>query len=99
MRQTIFITIYTGKLLNIAVPRSEVFVADGPVNTMPVLSIGLKIKIAPAVALTAPHKRTTTYMVTADPPELFNLVIWILYIVDKELFRNLVVSVTFTLDG
>src|SRR5689334_10131799 len=90
LRQTIFITIYTGELFYIAVPWRQVFVANRPVNTMPVFGIGFKINIAPPVTLTAPHQRTAANMVSTYPPEFLYLVVWVFDIVDKELFRHLV---------
>src|SRR5690349_15807448 len=66
---------------------------------MAIFTIGFKIKIAPPVALTAPHQRAAANVVSAYPPELLYLVVRVFNIIDKELFRNLIVSITFALDG
>ena len=52
---------------------------------MTIFGIGCKIKIAPAIALTAPRKTATAYMIATNPVVGFHLVVRMIFIIYKEM--------------
>src|SRR5205807_8971773 len=61
-----------GKLFDIVVPRSDVGVADWPVDGDPVFQVGFEIEIAPAVALPSPGDGLAADLAAANPGKMFS---------------------------
>src|SRR5437870_6275443 len=61
-----------GKLFDIVVPRSDVRVADWPVDGDPVFQVGFEIEIAPAVALPSPGDGLAADLAAANPGKMFS---------------------------
>src|SRR2546429_2024015 len=56
----------------IVVPRSDVRVADWPVDGDPVFQVGFEIEIAPAVALPSPGDGLAADLAAANPGKMFS---------------------------
>jgi hypothetical protein len=46
---------HTDEVFHVVIPGFDVLVANGPINSVTFLEIGLKIDVAPTVALSPPH--------------------------------------------
>src|SRR5688572_16005283 len=68
-----------------SVPWCKIFIPDRPIDSNAIFCIGFKICFAPAIALTAPHERTATHMITAKPVKSFCLRIRIVFITCPEM--------------
>src|SRR6266849_6116610 len=66
--QTLGLAADADEILDVIVPRSNILVANGPVDSDALAQIGLEVQIAPAIALAAPHDGATAD-VTAPNPE------------------------------
>src|SRR3569833_1683259 len=71
MREAFFAAADTGKALRKVIPGSNVLIANGPVDGNTFLGVGLKIIIAPAIALTAPHQAAPSDMIAPEPVKTF----------------------------
>ena len=89
LRQTIPVPINAGKLLNIAIPGSQVLIPDRPVYNMTIPGIGFKIQLTPPVTLTAPHQRTAADVIAADPVEALDFLVRVLGVLDEPVLRRL----------
>src|SRR5690606_24691537 len=54
LRETQCLTTDTRKFFNIGIPRLNVFVSDGPIYTVTIFRICLKVEIAPSISLLSP---------------------------------------------
>src|SRR5437667_2996603 len=60
------------KFLNIVVPGSDVGIANRPIDGDSVFQVGLKIEIAPAIALAAPGDGLSAHLAPANPGEMLS---------------------------
>src|SRR2546421_2126452 len=101
LRQTFSLTADASELFDVVVPRRDVRVANGPIDSDALFQVGLEVQIAPAIALAPPKKRFTADLTPANPGKMLAGIggIWILDIVHKEFAGILVASViTLALD-
>src|SRR5690606_30196494 len=88
--QTIPISLYTGKPLGITIPRSNILVPDGPVRTVAILQVGLKVYIRKTVALSSPGQGAPSYLIPPVPVKPLDLRIGALFFVYPEILVFLV---------
>src|SRR6266513_856605 len=69
VRQTEPLAAHPHEALDVVVPGSQVLVADGPVDTVPVAQIGPEVEVAPTPAQPAPDQTAPAELVAADPAE------------------------------
>src|SRR5690349_8065894 len=55
------------ELLDVVVPRLDVAVANRPIDSDPVASVGFKVEIAPPITLAPPHDGAATDLASANP--------------------------------
>ncbi len=100
LRQLFGLAAHSDEVLDVVVPRSDVLVADGPINGDLFARIGLKIQVAPAIALPAPHDGPAAHVPAANPQE--GLVrrrgVGVFLVVYEELARPFVQRVAFFLN-
>src|SRR5207245_2788697 len=100
LRQPFGLAAHSDEVLHVVIPRSDVLVADGPINGDPFARIGLKIQVAPAIALPAPHDGPAAHVPAANPQE--GLVrrrrVGVFLVVYEELARPFVQRVAFFLN-
>src|SRR6266566_386530 len=84
-----------GKLFDIVVPRSDVRVADWPVDGDPVFQVGFEIEIAPAVALPSPGDGLAADLAAANPGKMFSRIegVGIFLVVYEKLVRVFVAGI------
>ncbi len=73
LRQTFARTGDTRMPFHVVVPRRQFVIADRPVDRDPLLGIGLKVEVAPTVALSSPGQRATAHLIASIPVEPLDL--------------------------
>ncbi len=86
MRQPQGFPAYPDIGFHLVIPGGDIGIAYRPVYRDPILAVGLKIKIAPAVTLAAPGNRAATYVVPPDPVKPLGLHIRVFQVIDEEMF-------------
>lgn len=61
----------TSEFFDVVIPRGEVGVADGPIDAVAVLGVGLEVEIAPAIGLATPVEGATSHVIAPHPVEAF----------------------------
>src|SRR5690242_21957402 len=82
--EAIFIAANTGKLLNMAVPRSDVLISYWPIDGKAISCRTLKIEIAPSLSLSGPHDALPSNLITADPIEWLLLDVRVIVVLHEE---------------
>ncbi len=100
LRQPLGIAGDADEPLDVIVPWLDVGVADGPVDPVSILEVGLEVEVAPAVHLPAPHDRAPAHLPSPQPVERLAFIgaVGVLEIVDEELGAVLVAGVAAPLD-
>ena len=93
LRQPVFVARNTRKPLHVAVPRSNIFVTNGPFYRKTIAGGAFKIKLRPALRLPRPHQRLAAHLVAPNPVERFFLDVRMLGIFYKKMRRIFVKSV------
>src|SRR5437762_3598891 len=100
VRQVFLASLDANELLDVAPPRSQIFIAKGPVDAISLACVRLEVEIAPAIDAAPPHDRAPADVSSADPIERLPVRkgIRIVEIVDEELARVLVAGTGVALD-
>ena len=69
LRQALFRACDTDELLDVAIPRREIVIADRPVAAVAILGVGFEILRRKPVGLAPPHDRAPAQMIAANPLE------------------------------
>src|SRR6266849_4606537 len=99
--QTLGLAADADEILDVIVPRSNVLVANGPVDSDTLAQIGFEVQVAPAIALAAPHDGAPADMTAANPEKGLTGIggVGVFEVVDEKLVRVLVAdAVTLALD-
>ena len=102
LRQTFDLAADTGEFLDVVIPGSDVGIADRPIDSDSIFQVGLKIQIAPAIALAAPSDGFSPNLSAANPGEVLSGIarVGIVVIPNEEFVRVLVTGViAFALNG
>src|SRR6059058_355893 len=72
LRQAFGLAADAGKLFDVVVPGREVRIADRPIRSDSLFQVGLKVEIAPAIALPSPGDGFAANLAAANPGKVFS---------------------------
>src|SRR5205814_293810 len=72
LRQAFGLAADAGKLFDVVVPGREVRIADRPIRSDSLFQVGLKVEIAPAIALPSPGDGFAADLAAANPGKVFS---------------------------
>jgi len=100
VRQAFGLPADSGKLLHVVVPRSDIFVANGPIDRNAFSCVGFEVEVAPAVSLASLRNGFAAQLAPADPRERLSLFpgVRVFEVVDKKLTGELVAVLCSALD-
>src|SRR5215472_11201361 len=95
LRQTFSLAADAGEFFHVVIPRSNVGIANRPIDCDSIFQVGFEIEIAPAIALAAPSNGFSTDLAPANPGKMLSWIgrVGILDVVNEELVRVLVAGV------
>src|SRR5258707_54201 len=92
LRQSFSLPANSGEFLDVVIPRSDIRVANRPIDGDAFLGVGFKIEIAPTIRLAAPGDGLAADLASFDPGKMFSgcASVRIFRIFDEELLGEFV---------
>src|SRR6266436_1424373 len=95
LRQSFSLPANSGEFLDVVIPRSDIRVANRPIDGDAFLGVGLKIEIAPTIGLAAPGDGLAANLTSFYPGKMFSgfAGVRIIRVLNKKLVREFVAGV------